>query len=252
VRWGSIAAGISVYAAALIATAPATLADAGLQRSSGGQLRLAEAQGTLWAGSGQLEIRDTSERIGLAMPLSWRLRPDALLRAQFAYEVEAGPGTSPFSVLISWPRIELANAAINLPAAALGLGVPKLASLGLTGDMLIHLASLSISRDGIVGNATLQWRAAGSALTPVSPLGDYEAQFKASGASVRGTLSTRKGPLQIEGHGVWSPNAPPSFSVVASVPAQYQEQLAPLLRLIAVERSAGSFELSSSMAAFSP
>jgi hypothetical protein len=31
----------------------------------------------------------------------------------------------------------------------LGLGVPKLAPLGLNGDVLIHVAKLSIARDGM-------------------------------------------------------------------------------------------------------
>jgi hypothetical protein len=36
--------------------------------------------------------------------------------------------------------------------------VPKLAPLGLTGDVLILVASPSIERDGMEENATLQWR----------------------------------------------------------------------------------------------
>jgi hypothetical protein len=44
--------------------------------------------------------------------------------------------------------------------------------------------------------------------------------------------------------------AAPRFLITARVPAQYQEQLAPLLRLIAVEHGAGSFELNSNNTAF--
>jgi general secretion pathway protein N len=100
------------------------------------------------------------------------------------------------------------------------------------------------------GAATLKWRAAGSALTPISPLGDYEVHFKAVGPAVHAALRTLEGPLQLEGKGTWSNGAPPSFLVTARVPAQHQEQLAPLLGLIAVERGAGRFELSSSNLAF--
>jgi general secretion pathway protein N len=102
------------------------------------------------------------------------------------------------------------------------------------------------------GDATLQWRAAGSALTPISLLGEYEVHFKAVGPAVHAALSTLEGPLQLEGKGTWSNGAPPSFLATARVPAQHGEQLAPLLRLIAVERSAGSFELSSNKTAFGP
>ena len=39
---------------------------------------------------------------------------------------------------------------VSLPATAPGLGVLKLASRGLTGDVLIHVANLSIARAGMV------------------------------------------------------------------------------------------------------
>ncbi|MDO8263578.1 MAG: hypothetical protein Q7T21_10165 [Gallionella sp.] len=43
----------------------AMLIDAGLQPISHGKLRLVEAHGTLWSGTGQLDIRDTGGRTGI-------------------------------------------------------------------------------------------------------------------------------------------------------------------------------------------
>ena len=123
--------------------------------------------------------------------------------------------------------------------------MPKLAPLGLTGEVQIQVANLSIARNSMEGSATLRWRAAGSALTSISPLGDYEVQFKAADSTLYAVLSTLEGtgPLQLEGQGSWSNNTPPNFLANARVAPQYQQQLAPLLRLIAVERGDGSFEL---------
>ena len=132
---------------------------------------------------------------------------------------------------------------ISLPATVLGLGVPKLAPLGLTGDVLIHVTSLSIARNRMEGNATVHWRAAGSSLTPVSPLGDYELRLDGEGMTVHAFLRTIEGPLQLEGKGSWTQGDSPAFLAMARVPPQHQQQLAPLLRLIAVERSEGRFEL---------
>ena len=242
-RWQMLALGVGTYAAALIATVPATLADAGLQGASGGRLRLTEPEGTLWSGAGQLEIRDAGGRTGLAKRLAWRLRPGGLFRALLAYEVELDPGSRPFPVTISWSRIELANADVSLPAATLGLGVPELAALELTGEMQLRVPSLSIGRSDTRGSATLQWRAAGSALSPVSPLGDYELRLDAEGPAVRATLHTLQGPLQLDGRGSWADGRKPVFLATAHVPPQFQQRLAPFLRLIAVERGDGSFEL---------
>ena len=242
-RWSVLAIGLGAYALALVATAPATLIDAGLQRASQGRLRLAEAQGTLWSGSGQLEIRDAGSRIGIARSLAWHVMPESLLRGRLVCEIALEHATRPFPLTISLSRIELENADITLPAAVLGLGVPKLAPLGLTGDVLIHVASLSITRDAVNGNATLHWRAAGSTLTPVSPLGDYEVRLDGEGMTIHAYLRTIEGPLRLDGKGSWTRGDNPAFLAMASVPAQHQKQLAPLLRLIAVERGEGRFEL---------
>lgn len=242
-RWRPLAVGVGAYAASLIATAPATLVDAGLQRVSEGRLRLAEAQGTLWSGSGQFEIRDTGGRTGVAKGIAWRVVPESLLRGHLVCEVGLEQAAERFPVTISLSRIELTNADISLPAAVLGLGAPKLASLGLTGDVLIHVASLSIARDGMEGNATLQWRAAGSTLTPVSPLGDYELRFESEGAAAHASLRTLQGPLQLDGGGAWTIGARPALSITARVLPQQRQQLTPLLQLIAVERGDGSFQI---------
>ncbi len=240
---GAFVVGLGAYILALIATAPATWVDAGLQRASHGRLRLADAHGTLWSGSGQIEIRDTGGRTGVIKALAWRVVPESLLRGHLVCDVALEQAPRRFPVTISLSRIELANADISLPAAALGLGVPELAPLELSGEVQIQIPHLSIERSGTRGNATLQWRAAGSALSRVSPLGDYELRLEGEGPAVRAVLHTLQGPLQLDGKGTWTHGDRPAFLATARVPPQHQLQLAPLLRLIAVERGDGSFEL---------
>jgi general secretion pathway protein N len=251
-RWTAPALGLGAYAAALIALAPATLIDARLQRASDGRLRLAQAQGSLWSGAGWIEIRDAGGRTGVAKRLAWRVLPESLLRARLVAEVEFDQAAQPFPVSISLSRVEIAQARISVPAAVLGLGMPRLAPLRLTGEVLVNISHLSLERGRMEGDATLQWRAAGSALTPISPLGEYEVRIKAAGPAIHAALSTLEGPLLLEGKGTWSSGAPPSFLAIARVPEQHQEQLAPLLRLIAVERGAGNFEFSSNQTALGP
>jgi len=234
---------VAAFAAASIALAPATLVDAQLARASAGRLRLAGAEGTLWSGAGWIEVRDADGRAGIARRIAWRVLPESMLRARLAAEVEMDQTAKPFLLTMSLSRIEIAQAGITVPAAALGLGVPRLAPLRLTGEVRVSIPRLSLERGRMDGDVTLQWRAAGSALTPVSPLGEYELRLVATGAAVHATLSTLEGPLQLTGEGDWSGGAPPRYLATAKVPAPQQEQLAPLLRLIAVERSVGSFEL---------
>jgi general secretion pathway protein N len=253
-RWKAPAVGVGVFAiafiAALIVFAPATLIDTRLAQATHGRLRLVEARGSLWSGTGWIEIRDADGTAGVAKRLAWRVLPLSLLRGHLVAQVELDQATKPFPVTLSLTRIDIANAGINLPAAALGLGMPKLAPFRLTGEVLLNIPHLTLERGRMNGDATLQWRAAGSALTPVSPLGDYEVRFKAAGPVMNAELRTLEGPLQLEGKGTFSNNAAPGFFITARVAAPQQEQLIPLLRLVAVERSAGTFELSSNKPAF--
>lgn len=242
-RWQLIGLGLAVYALGLVVAAPATLIDARLAQASSGGLRLGEASGTLWSGTGQIEIRDPSSSSGIAKSIAWRIRPAYLLRGELRYDVTLDRALQHFPVTITLSRIEVADADVSLPAAALGLGVHKLAALGLTGDTQLHIARLAIGRGSVQGNATLQWHDAGSAFTPVSPLGDYELRLDGDGNTVHASLRTLQGPLQLDGQGSWESGRSPVFQGNARVPPPQQQQLAPLLRMIAIDRGEGRFEL---------
>lgn len=232
-----------MYALGVIALAPATLMDAGLQRISDGKLHLVETQGTLWSGSGQVELRDATGRTGVAKHLAWRLRPGSLLRGQMVGEIQLGQDGKVFPVTVLASGIEIANADIRLPAAVLGLGLPRLAALGLTGDMVLHIPGLSIGNGQVWGKLALRLHETESVFTPISPLGDYEFELDANGTGIQILLHTLKGPLQLDGKGFWAIGNSADFLAIAQVAPQHLEQLGPLLRLIAVERGPGRFEL---------
>lgn len=243
-RWSLLTVGLSIYAATLLVIAPATLIDAGLQRASNGRLRLADAHGTVWAGAAKLEIRDAGSRHGVAKIISWRILPESAWRGRLVCEIELDQSTPRrFPVAISPSQFEITNADVEFPAAGLSVAIAQLAPLRLTGDVLLHISSLAIGRNDVRGNATLQWRAAGSAFSPVSPLGNYELRLDGEGTSVHVYLRTLQGPLQLDGKGSWTTRGNAEFQAIARVPPEHQQQLTPLLRLIAVQRDEGSFEL---------
>jgi general secretion pathway protein N len=242
---GAWAVGLGVYAIALIVTVPATLLDAGLRRASEGRLRVAEARGTLWWGAGRMELRDPAGKAGIAEDVAWRAQPESLWRGRLVYEVRLARSARHFRLSLSPAEMEVADADIALPAATLGVAVPGLAQMGFTGDVRIHVSSLTTGRDGIRGHVALRWHGAGSALTPVSPLGTYELLLEAAAGTVQGRLRTLEGPLQLDGAGSWAGSGGPTFRATARVPQEYRHQLVPLLSMIAVEGpDDGHFELS--------
>jgi general secretion pathway protein N len=245
--WRSIAAGVGVTLAAyvlfLVVLAPATLLDGGLQNATGGTLRLAQAHGTLWSGNGRLEVRDKNGQGGVGKDLSWTLQPRALWRGRLDFEVAVDHATGRFPVRISASGIEMSNADFSLPASALGMAVPRIAPLGPRGDLIFHVAKFSAAGDKVSADAVVTWKDAGSALTPIAPLGTYELRLDDAAGYLKATLRTRSGPLRLDGGGSWRGSGPLTFSATARVDARHRPQLAPLLRLIAIERGDGDFAL---------
>lgn len=246
-KWrGAIASScvaLGAYVLFLLVLAPATLFDAGLRHSTDGRLRLAQAQGTLWSGSGVLELRSASGPGGIGKNLSWAWQPRALLHGRLDYAVRLDHATRPFPVRISMHEIELSKVDFSLPASAIGLAAPRIAPLGPSGDMDVHITKFSRLRDGVTVSAVVTWKDASSALTSVAPLGTYQLRLNGAGQSLNATLRTSKGPLQLDGTGAWRGSGPLVLAATARVDAQHRSQLAPLLRLIAVERGDGNFDL---------
>ena len=242
-RWRTLAIGFGFYVAGLIAMAPATLLDARLAQASHGRIRLADAQGSLWSGEGRLEVRDGEGRSAYGSAFAWRLSPASILRARLVYDVALGWPAARFRLAAAASRVELSDIDFRLPAGVLGLAVPKLAVLDLGGDLRLQVGTLIAGSGYLQGDATLQWLDAASGLTPVSPLGRYELRIDGDGASGQVRLRTLQGPLSLNGAGSWRPGTTPVLTATAQVPPRYRDQLSPFLRLIAVERGPGQFDV---------
>lgn len=242
-HWRAVAFGLAVYVVALLASAPATLLDVELQHSSAGRLRLAQARGTIWSGAGDLEVLGSDGRIGIARPFAWTFRPQALLRGELRFDVALGERAKRFPVMISGSGFRLARAHVQLPAAVLGFAVPQLAPLELIGNVSLNVSQLADRGGKLHGKGVVQWRGAGSRLSPVSPLGDYALRLDADGTMVHASVRTLRGPVALAGSGAWAIGGRPTFTAIAVVPPQDEPKLGPLLRLIGVARGGGRFEL---------
>ena len=248
-RWRSLdgigtgVAGICAFVLCLTALAPATLFDSILLRASRGGVRVAEAQGTVWSGAGRLEVRDAAGSRGVGTAVFWSFKPQSLLHGRLGFEVGIGAAAKPFLLTLSPFRIELADAQFTLPAAAIGVALPKLALLDPSGDLQVGVARLTLADGVILGDALVEWHDAGSSLTEVAPLGDYALRVEGRVDALSAVLTTVNGPLQLDGKASFGRRGAPLLVATARVEKKYQPQLAPLLRLIGVERPDGSFDL---------
>lgn len=235
--------GLAAFLAALILLLPASIMDYGFKRATDGKLRLVENRGTLWSGGGQLELRDVNGLKGVAQGMSWRCSRWSALTLRLACNISLERSPNKFPITVSLFGIRIRNADIHLPAVILGTGVPQLAPLGLGGEVIVHIDDAMLRRQTFDGRAIVQWKDARSKLTPVAPLGDYELTVDGRNGAPLAVLRTLKGPLQIDGKDAVAKDGSRIFAATMVVPQPLRAQLVPLLRLIAVERSPGVFEL---------
>jgi general secretion pathway protein N len=247
--------GVAVYLAALAALAPATLLDAALKHASKGRLAMAEARGTLWSGSGRLQLalggppadegQDgattndlPARRATLTRGFAWRLQPAALLSGRLAFAVDPAPPGKPLRLALAPTHLELSEVDLAFPAALLGAGWLALRPLQLSGEVRLTAPALTLgyAADHLEGGVEIQWRDAGSAFAPLSPFGAYSLRLSGAGNRMSARIDTLQGPLALTGEGAWAQGSPPKLPARISVPEPYRAQFTPFLQMFAVQR----------------
>ena len=191
--------------------APARWLAAAIQQASGGQVSLADARGTVWAGSARLVLSGGADSQGsMALPgrVDWQIRPSlfgmqgdvnaACCMAQPLHlQTSARWGGALMRVddhLSQWPAGLLA-----------GLGTPWNT---IQAQGRLALATRGLSVEWISGRTAMQGRAQldaldmASRLSTLKPMGSY--RLTLNGGTVNTLqLETLQGSLQLTGNGQW-------------------------------------------------
>jgi general secretion pathway protein N len=196
----AIVAGALLLAIALAISAPASLLDACLSAVSSGRLRIADAEGTLWNGSGELVLLPGGTRRALV----WHIEAWPLLRGQVQGTIaaEATPAQRA-DFAYGQQRVELRHFELAVPMDSVltSAGVPAaLATAG--GSVAARVERLVHTPDTIDAQITLQWRDA--SLPGARPgsriaLGEVQLQIDGRGPEIAGALSNRGGDVDIAG-----------------------------------------------------
>ena len=202
--------------------APAAWLAQGLAQATGGRLLLADARGTVWAGSAVMVLTaGEGSRDSSALPgrLNWTLQLDGMalaLRAQHACCIEGVlklrivPGLARLRVELLAPPAGASAVLGQWPAAWLvGLGTPW-NTLQPTGNLLLSspgfAAEVVQGRWLLTGRADLQIRSLASSLSTLDELGHYQLTLQGDqrGDAAQIQLGTRSGALQLTGSGQWA------------------------------------------------
>lgn len=245
-RW-AVAGALLGGVAALVAFAPAAWLAGALAGATDGRLLLADARGSVWAGSavpvltGGPGSRDASRLPGR---LHWTLSADGaalLLAARHACCIE---GTLRLRLSPGWQRLRVE---VLAPPDGMPLGhwpAAWLAGLGTPWNTLQPSGTLQVASPGLVLEGVQgRWRFDGrlevllqgmaSRVSTLDTLGDYRIvlEGRAEGpATLR--LDTQRGALILTGSGQWSAGTPLRFQGEARAAPGSEAVLSNLLNII--------------------
>ncbi len=234
-------AGLVGIVVTVIAAAPASFADSALGAVTNGRVRLAEAEGTIWRGSGRLVLADLSaaaaelrSTAGVAIPgrVHWSIRALPLLVGQFDARIGFDGMAQPVRVNGGYDEIRIAGGTLGLPSVDLSrLGSPW-NTVRPSGALHLAWENLVIRDGGLDGHARIELRDASSAMTPVRPLGSYRVDVVGRGRRAELSIATMSGPLQLQGNGTFDPNAGLRFTAEASAGSRERMRLESFLGLM--------------------
>jgi len=224
---------------ALVLFIPASWLAARIESATNGRVVLAEARGSLWNGTANLQLtggEGSNDNLALPTPVEWHIHPrwnGLLIDATTAccttqpIEIRVHPG---------WRSValDIADSRSQWPASLLaGLGTPW-NTLQLDGDLVLATQGLSVEwsagRLALAGRAELQAQRMSSRLSTLRPMGSYRMTVT-GGATPNLQLDTLEGSLQLSGSGQWVGERF-HFNGVATAAPDREEQLSNLLNII--------------------
>jgi general secretion pathway protein N len=228
----------------LLITAPASLLDMTINRLSHERLSLANSQGTIWHGSATPTLHTGKDSIIALHTLHWNIRPQALILGQLKVDISWDDleSRAPMQLTMTRQAVILTNVLLPLPAYVIGELSPYLKPAQFSGNLTLESPLLTYTDNHLLGNATARWNQAGSFMSAVHPLGDYQIDIRATRDSLRAALNTQRGALLLDGQGSWSPAQGFHFNGTARAAAQ--AQLAELLHHLGPETTPGVYQIS--------
>jgi general secretion pathway protein N len=232
--------------AVLLSRLPAAWIAPQFARMTQGHVNLVDPAGSLWNGSASLMLaagRDPSGATLLPGRIEWQTAFWPLLTGRVRMQMrqtEAMP--NPVTVEATMRQATVTEGSIAVPASLLaGLGAP-FNTLDFDGRVQLAWSPWRVFGADTYGRLNISLDDMSSRVSLVKPLGSYQVVVQAQGASSTLDLTTRKGPLMLNGHGTFS-RASVSFQGTASTTPEQRENLAGLLNLLGRPTTPGTVAL---------
>ena len=246
-KLGLALAALVLLAIALALHAPASLVDGRVAALTEGRVRIAEAAGTVWNGSGDIVLLPKGTRRAIA----WHIDAWPLVTGEVRGNMAVGGSASRADFASGPRRTELRRLDVSLPVDSVlqSAGVPQ-AFLGASGSLVAHVDRFVQTPQTIDADLSLQWRDA--SLPSLRPglriaLGDIQADLRGSGAEASGPLANRGGDVDIAGRISVSATLAPRIEAIvrprAGLDRDRAEAIATALSLIGTPDGQGGYRV---------
>jgi hypothetical protein len=208
---------VLLLAAAFAAFAPATLVEREIAQRASDRVHLTGAEGTIWAGRGELTVTGSDIRL----PIAWRIDvPASLAHGELRGSLSTEPGAAQSARFeLGRDHIRVEELELALPAADI-LRASK-ASLPLRTGGVVRLRVTSFDSDRTTANvdAIADWEnaeLAGPGSDLRLALGTVHAAFAGGGSEIPGSLQNQGGDVQIAGSMRWPVRGAPSVDLTVT------------------------------------
>jgi general secretion pathway protein N len=140
-------------------------------------------------------------------------------------------------------KLHLRQMRATLPVSLLPEFMPTWQAWKPNGNLKLSTDELTLSQQGIRGEAELEWRNASLALSQVNPLGEYRVNIQADQKIAKISVSTISGVLHLVGKGEWSGSGGLSFRGTAQGEPSKKVELRDFLRLLGREQGNDVYEI---------
>ena len=178
--------------------APASLADRSLATQTGGRLRIENAAGTIWNGTGTLTNAGNTWRV----PFGWRIPPVSLLSSTHELVLTPPDGaTAPAGTIgIGAHTATLHDVNVEAPAQALLDTAPQRSPVTLGGVVTLTTGAFEWNGDRGSGALHVQWRDARMAVIgTVADLGVVDVSLTPDGSRLSGKIGNTGGDVRVDG-----------------------------------------------------
>jgi len=186
-----------ITAVAIAALAPATLVDARVAAVSDGAVRLADAGGTVWRGSGFLGASDGRWRV----PVAWTLDLAPLMRGEAVVALGSAEASDVRGrASLSRDHVVIDSLDAALPGTMLGALDPT-ATLATGGEVKVRATSLNVVPGSDGGTLVADWvNARAHVGTLRIDLGTVTLRLAARSGALAGPLANMGGDVGVDGN----------------------------------------------------